>query len=96
MRIDRVQPTVCLPGLFLLLLALAGLPGCAHRPALAPAGSPASLAEREPQREPIARALREDPPLPGVAAEGWPGLQPAAGSAPDHRHHGHTQEAAQP
>jgi hypothetical protein len=94
-KIDRVQPTARLSGLF-LLLPLAWLAGCAHRPALAPAGSPASLAEREAQRPPIARALREDPPLPGAATEGWPGLQQATGSAPVHSRHGHAPGAAQP
>jgi hypothetical protein len=39
----------------------------------------------------VARSLTEEPPLPGQAGvDGWRGLAPATGAAPDpHAHHHH-------
>jgi hypothetical protein len=71
--------------LFVLLLGCLSLLACAHRPELAPAGSPASLSEPELPRMPVTRALREDPPLPGTPTDGWSGLQQRGGGKGGHR-----------
>ena len=41
----------------------------------------------------IARALHEEPPLPGASTEGWTGLAPADGAMPaGHMHMHHSME----
>lgn len=56
--------------------------GCSSRevPASFPPSSPASPSATEAPHAEVARSLREDPPLPGAATEGWAGL--AAGDEP--------------
>lgn len=81
--------------MFVTVFGCLSLFACAHRPELAPAGSPASLSEPELARVPVTRALHEDPPLPGTPTDGWPGLkQRAAGSG--HHHHAPAQKTEQP
>ena len=68
---------------FVLLLTGAcsrGLPGGL------PPTSAASEAETPPPLPAVGVALREDPPLPGMNADRWPGLGSAA--PVEHHHHG--------
>lgn len=70
--------------------AILAFVGCAtrSRPTSLPTASPASPAAVQPARTPVARALDEDPPLPGTPSEGWSGLGVAAPPSTDeHRHH---------
>lgn len=82
----------------LLTIAVTLAMGCASRsvPERFPRTSAASPSAREPRPEPVARALAEDPPLPGENTERWRGLRPA-GDSPDgthmHHHGAHGQRA---
>jgi hypothetical protein len=75
-RVERWFP-------FVLLLTGACSTGL---PAALPPTSAASAAE-PPSSLPVAGiALREDPPLPGVNADRWPGLGEGAPMERDHHH----------
>lgn len=78
-------------GKVLIVLTAAGLIACAGTPRVTtPLGSPASAREPESPPAEVLRALQEDPPLPGDAAEGWPGLaDPREADAPQPEGHHH-------
>jgi cobalt-zinc-cadmium efflux system outer membrane protein len=67
-----------------LLIALAGLVGCAPRalPASFPPSSAASPSAPEARAPRVGVALLEDPPPPGEPALGWRGLEPDEARAP--------------
>jgi hypothetical protein len=81
--------SLCLP---LVLTALAC--GARQVPPPRPAGSAAALDAPEAPRAKVARAVREDPPLPGAPLDGWEGLRPPDGApAPaGHQHHHHHED----
>jgi hypothetical protein len=100
---ERIVKAIGLASSIAITIAIGSLPACgAQATPQRPSGSAASLSEPEAARAPVARALREDPPLPGTAAEGWEGLQQPAGAAGSdphehHQHHHHHQHGkAQP
>jgi hypothetical protein len=78
--------TVC----YLVVAALlAGACSSREVPATFASSSPASLSAAEAPHAEVARALREDPPLPGAPSTGWSGLEsadPGAGSGHQHEH----------
>lgn len=71
--------------------ALALAAACATVPERFSAHSPASLESPAAPTTVVARALREDPPLPGAPAEGWTGLggPPSGGGMGGMHHHHH-------
>ena len=69
----------------LACLALA----CAHAPSIFPARSAASPEALPAELSVVARAVTEEPPLPGGSTEGWDGLATPASTDPHAGHHMH-------
>lgn len=70
-------------------LAAATMIGCAYPPSSFPVRSAASP-EAAPAPAPVvARAMLEEPPLPGASTEGWTGLGPPPSADPHAGHHMH-------
>jgi hypothetical protein len=71
-----------------IAIALLALAGCSRSfPSTFPRSSAASTEAAPARTTVMARALREDPPLPGEPTEGWEGLAP--GAPQGGHHHGH-------
>jgi hypothetical protein len=69
-----------------LVIALA-LAACSRSfPANFPRGSAASSEAATPTPTLMARALREDPPLPGESTQGWEGLESSPQGGHVHAH----------
>ena len=72
-----------------ILLGATLITGCAHAPSTFPVRSAASPEAAPADATQVARALSEDPPLPGASTTGWTGLAAPQGPDPHAGHHMH-------